>query len=37
MVWLFVGGYLALCGYIIWQAFLLDELAKRVKELEPPF
>jgi hypothetical protein len=37
MIWLVIGGYVALAGYILWQAYLLDQMAKRIKELEPPF
>lgn len=38
MVYVLIGiGYLALIGYILWQAYMLDQYRKWVKELQPPF
>ena len=37
MVWLAVAVYVALAGYILWQAYLLDTYRKMYEANKPPF
>jgi hypothetical protein len=38
MIWFIVAiGYVALAGYILYQAYMLDQYRRWVEELKPPF
>lgn len=32
-----VGVYVAMVGYILWQAYLLDRMREELKQNKPPF
>jgi hypothetical protein len=38
MIWFIIAvGYVALVGYILYQAYMLDQYRRWVEELKPPF